>query len=74
MKHKKEDILKNALLKENNSLYIQQLCIITGQTPKAVKNSLAGLKTFLKDKAEKENKTLEEVINEYNKNNNYGKK
>jgi len=69
MKRSKESILKDAILKEDNSLYISQLVNITRQTPKAVKDSIANMKLYIKDKAQKENKTFEQVLNELNKNN-----
>lgn len=69
MKRSKESILKDAILKEDNSLYISQLVNITGQTPKAVKDSIANMKQYIKDRAQKENKTFEQVLNELNKNN-----
>lgn len=69
MKRSKESILKDAILKEDNSLYISQLVNITGQTPKAVKDSVNNMREYIKDKAQKENKTFEQVLNELNKNN-----
>ena len=69
MKRSKESTLKDAILKEDNSLYISQLVNITGQTPKAVKDSVNNMREYIKDKAQKENKTFEQVLNELNKNN-----
>ena len=71
IKESKEKILAKAVLNPNDSIAIQRLCQITKQTVKAVKLSVENVRNNFKVVAEKENKTLEEIVKQFYKQINY---